>query len=440
MKTTVLMSADFILAKLNINPNSKILYSQVTESELDDYISIINWIKNYKPNSNAQDIDQVKGYTEAIYYLCTLQKFQSIEYLLSINITIVNNSLSLPLSLSEYLLFRGLERQLMDVCDEIIDYFLNTENNLTRIYMLRAKAQAGIANTRQAACDFFQELCVNIDKSSEYYIEAAANLAIAQVYSGEYKQGREKLYYYLNELGKNSNSSKNITDIKSDILEHLAWIAINSSNFKDAIHFYNETIEIREEYGLLHKLISPLLHQGVIQRKLKNYDKAVTYLEKAKEIAQAFGTERQTEWVEHHLAYVLLNQGKYNLAESLCLSCIDRAIQEQGSSIYGNSGIPDYYEQLGLIKLAQRKIDEAIKYLEMSRDLRMTLHNKHGVASSLQHLSIALWNKKNYIKSIKTFCTALKLFNQMRILNMSRFWRTINLVLEWTIGKRRKTM
>ena len=421
---------EFILREMGLE--SVALNSITPRWKRMSYMAVMMFITKEKPQLSALSLEKVKGYLHAIYHLCELQDWKATKYMLDLPITMTYNSISLSLPFSEYLLFRGLEQQLLNVCEDTINSFPNTESQLASIYLLKARSLAEIVD-RKMACDIFKEICTVIDKYSEDYIEATARLAMGQIYSGDYKEGEKNLISQLKELEKAPNFSPKTIELKAEIFQYLAWYAMNASKFKKAIYYYEIAVKIRKESGLIHKIVDPLLHLGVIQKKLKNYKNAITYLQQAKETATIFMNESYIEWVDHHLAYVFLEQGNYCLAEQLCKSCIEKAKErhrEENNS--GKSAIPDYYEQLGLIKLAKGKVNEAIQLLEMSLTCRINIANKHGTASSLKHLSIALWYQKKYLKSLYFLGNSLKTYSELKILNFQRFFNTIKLFLEWT--------
>jgi tetratricopeptide (TPR) repeat protein len=202
------------------------------------------------------------------------------------------------------------------------------------------------------------------------------------------------------------------------------------------MNLYTEIIETRKKYGISHKLIVPLVHQGVVMRKMGNYNKAIKYLKQASTKSIEINNPLYLIWIDHHLAFVYLNQGKdIQIVENLSKNAF-----EGYKKLEDPKGISDCYEQQGFIYLAKDEIDKAEKNFELALNLRKSIGNLHGTASSVMDLGLVLWHKKRYLKSIKFFFQAFYLHYKLGILNHIRFYRLLKLIYVWIIDKRNWNM
>jgi len=422
---------ELLLKDLGICPQT--LADNCSSQELDNYIGIVNWLTRRKLKPGSSALEKTKGYKEALHLLCELQEWEKIQIILHKSLPI-NSNISLPLY--EYLLFNELSRELLAISQEILTSLEGYEHDLTFVELLKARAMSATNNQLEEARVLLEELFNKSLSGTEIHIESLAYLGMRQVNSGSYKEGIENLNSALLKADKSDFvDTAKIKELKTDILENLAFFEMNASHFQDAMRLYSEVISLREELGLFHKIVGPLAHQGIIARKIGDYEQARTFLEKAKKQATEIESESQVVWVSHHLAYVLLNQGNPDLAEDLCKFSIN------GYQKFDNQwGLSDCYEQMGLICLAQRNFDQAENHFQRSLNTRKMIGNRHGTASSTLDLALAFWNKRNFLKAIFYLLKGFYLYYNLGILNRTRFRRMLKLALVWTFGNKKWTM
>lgn len=203
------------------------------------------------------------------------------------------------------------------------------------------------------------------------------------------------------------------------------------NSWERSLSLFKEAENLYKIYNLKHKLINILGHQGVINRKIRSYDLALKYLQEAKVIAIQLNYEISLEWVNHHIAYVFLNQGQYDLAQELSQEGLEKSILAKRDNITG-----DFYEQIGLIRLGQNKVNEAVESFKLSLFFRKKIGNIHGTASSYKHLSLAYLINGKYIKSYQAIKECLIIFHNLKVLDFTRTYRIVCLFLEWAIGKK----
>jgi hypothetical protein len=233
--TDIIARGESVLAKLEINPTT--LKSIKPRSKRTQYRAIINWLTDYKPQPEATTLEQIRGYLETLHHLCQVQAWKGINIILNIPIRINPPTVSLSIPLYEYLLFKELPKNLLEVSENFIFSFKDTENDFYYyILMLKARALAGTNDKAEEAIYLFKEILLKLPKYSELHIEAMARLAIHQVNLGLYQEGIAQLQHSLikvNNLLRNyPHNVFKFQDLRADILDSLALYEMNSSRFK----------------------------------------------------------------------------------------------------------------------------------------------------------------------------------------------------------------
>ncbi|OBQ34215.1 MAG: hypothetical protein AN485_16620 [Anabaena sp. MDT14b] len=393
------------------------------------YTNIVQCLRKCKVMNNQESID---SYLESIKYLCNTKDFSPIQTILNIPILLNPEFPETVVSFSEYLLVKGFNIKLVAVCENILDSFANENINLLEIKLLFAKGKSGTID-RVSSYQLFQEVYTKTQPNSLLYLESLVCVAHGQLSTGNYKDSLTNFEKNLNIIENNQSSynTYKIHEVKADALEGMARLAMINNNWKNSLSLYKKLENICKEYNFMPKLINCLGHEGVINRKIKKYDLALQYFQEAKEIAIKINNGRAIEWLNHHIAYVLLNKSQYDLAEQLAKECLERAISEKRDNETG-----DFYEQFGLIKLAKNQVNEAIENLELSLFFRKKVGNQHGIASSYKHLSLGYLISRNYLESYRSIKECITIFYQIKVFDVARTYRILYLFLEWTIGKK----
>jgi hypothetical protein len=273
-----LLDNELLLKDLGICPQT--LADNCSSQKLDNYIGIVNWLTRRKLKPGSSALEKTKGYKEALHLLCELQEWERIQIILHKSLPI-NSNISLPLY--EYLLFNELSRELLVISQEILTSLEDSEHDLTFVELLKARAMSATNNQLEEARVLLEELFNKSLPGTEIHVESLAYLGMRQVNSGSYKEGIENLNSALLKADKSDfSSTAKIKELKTDILENLAFFKMNASHFKDAMRLYGEVISLREELGLFHKTIGPLAHQGIISRKIGDYEQAKFFWKKQK--------------------------------------------------------------------------------------------------------------------------------------------------------------
>ena len=403
------------------------------------YQAIINWLiksQQFSPSDARQHSSEnhAKRYIEIIHHLCEVKSWEMIQVIIHKPIFGVLNT---PLPIYEYLLFKQLSRELLTLCEEILVSLKNASCDLSFIRFLKARALSENGETLEESKALFEQVFSQSKEGTEIYCESLSYLGIRQINSGLYQEGVESLEKALAKIDLYNllKKSQRIRELRTHILENLALYEMNTANFDKAVELLDETVKCREELGLLHKIPHPLAHQGIIMRKLGNYEEAFRFLDKAKNNAKLLESRSSITWINHHLAFVLLNQGKSIEAEELCRSALEGNQEED--NLWGAG---DCYEQLGLIDLALSRFENAEEHFMTALRIRQRLGNKHGIASSTLDLALVSWHRKRFLKAIVFLVRGFYLYYRLKILNTQRSRRMLKPAFTWTLGNRKWTM
>jgi tetratricopeptide (TPR) repeat protein len=424
-KLTVVPYGECLLKELGINSSAIKSIKSIVDRQ--SYRAIINWLSGYQSKPEKSSLEQVKGCLEALHHLCLIQLWLPIQPILELTVMINPIEADFTLALYEYFLFTGLERQLLEISEKILYTFQGGQHDLGRIPLFRIYAASDIL-PRSESFTLSQEFCEKLSPTSPIYIEAIIVLVGRQSHLGSYDQALQNINiaFQLLETKSHHISQKQYEIFKISLLNCLGWSNMNLNRFAKAIKFYRESLDLIKKYKLPQQKQTCLLHLGVIHRKIKNYADAIIYLEEAIELARLMKSQHLALVAEHHLAYAYLYQGQYDQAASVCQKCLKQHQLGQHAS-----SLADCYEQIGLIQVAQGYGTMALSSLEKSLTIRRQIGNRHGIASSLKHLSLVFGLQRKYLKSMQYLLKSLQAYAKIGILNPIRFWRILSLFYAW---------
>ncbi|MEG4408813.1 tetratricopeptide repeat protein [Microcoleus sp. MON2_D5] len=75
MQNNRLPSGELIVEKLGINPHDLPAQFPTREQRLQ-YRAVVQWLTDYKPKSDASNLEKVRGYLEAFYHLCEVEDWK----------------------------------------------------------------------------------------------------------------------------------------------------------------------------------------------------------------------------------------------------------------------------------------------------------------------------------------------------------------------------
>ena len=401
---------------------------EVPFEQLDHYIAVENYLMDDdEPPSDATDLQNVERYTKSLHHLCESKDWNRVQSILTVPISINTTTVSFALPLWDYLMFKGISPKLLELTSEIINSFQDTGTDLSYIRILKAKALGKTGNLPEAS-RIYEELCLNSSPNSEIYIEAKAHLAISQVQRELYQEGVPNLECSLRliesflESGANLGSKAKFLELKTDILSNFAYYKMNLGKFEEARIQYSQVLQILEENRMFHKLINPLVHQGIIERKEFRINESIATLEKARAKAIEIQDKPALTWIDHHLSWAFRMNKNYKQAEKLGKLALDgyKKMEDQ-------RGITDSYELLGFIFLDKGENHKAVKIFNRAFNYRKDNGKMQGAASCTIGLALYYWQQRQFFKFIKTLLEGLNIYRKAGVLNWSRIYRLFKL-------------
>lgn len=426
MTNNLTPSGDEVLEQLGINPHNLRTQFPTREQRLQ-YRAVVQWLTDYKPKSDATNLDKVRHYTESLHCLCKVKALTLVYSIVNLRITIRTTTAEFSLPLSEYLSFKTLFYKLLEISNEIISSFQSEENNLSSIQILKAIALSGMDNLTESISIYEKLLQTNI--SEEILVEVYARLASCKIQGERFEEGIKDLNHSLMLIekylcsGLSLDLQEKFLKLKANLLTELAYYKMNSSKFDEANNLYSEALNILDENKILHVRLNPLVHKGIILRKLFRTNDSIDVLEQAMVAARDIESEEALIWIAHHLAWAFRMEKKYQEAESNCLLSL-----EGYKKINAERGINDCYELLGWIKLDQDNVNSAIKYFEIALKWRKENKRTQGMASCLMSLAVAYLRKGKLLKAFGTGLKGLNLYRKTGVLNWARIYRILNFV------------
>ena len=397
---------------------------EVSFDQLDHYIAVENYLMDDDdPPSDATDLQNVERYTKSLHHLCESKDWNRVQSILTVPISINTTAVSFALPLCDYLIFKGISPKVLELTNEIINSFQDTGTDLRSIRILKAKALVKTGNLPEAS-HIYEELCLNSSENSEIYIEAKAHLAISQVQRELYQEGIQNLESSLRliegflESSNNLVSTAKFLELKTDILSNFAYYQMNLGKFKEARIQYSQVLQILEEQRMLHKIINPLVHQGIIERKEFRINESIATLEKARAKAIEIQDKPALTWIDHHLSWAFRMNKNYKNAEAFGKTSLDGYKQMEDQR-----GITDSYELLGFIFLDKGENHKAAKNFNRAFKYRKDNGKMQGAASCKMGIALSYWRQRQFFKFVKTLLEGLNLYRKVGVLNWSRISR-----------------
>lgn len=180
-------------------------------------------------------------------------------------------------------------------------------------------------------------------------------------------------------------------------------------------------MSILTENDSINLIVNPLVHKGIILRKIFRAKDSIDLLQAAMKTAREIDNEESLIWISHHLAWALRIEKKYKEAKEHGLISL-----EGYRKINDNRGINDCHELFGWIYIDEGRINNAINEFETSLKWREQNDRHQGMASCMLGLAVAYLRKGKLIKCIKMICTGLQLYRKAGILNWTRIYRMLN--------------
>jgi tetratricopeptide (TPR) repeat protein len=222
-----------------------------------------------------------------------------------------------------------------------------------------------------------------------------------------HKQAAEMLYCLWAEEGETATEEQRLEihrlalrakqqEIAAKIATTLSESWYRQSRFREAVQLYKSTLDITEDYRVLHWL-------AFFEQELGEVDKALQHYQQALNLCPAEDEAKKAETI-HDLAILKVNQGEIEEAITLFQQSLE--INER----IGNDKIrAATLNRLGILKANQGESEEAITLFQQSLELKERIGNVQGKAVTLHELGRLKANQGEIEEAIILFQQSLEI-------------------------------
>ncbi|MBE8990523.1 tetratricopeptide repeat protein [Nostoc sp. LEGE 12450] len=191
-----------------------------------------------------------------------------------------------------------------------------------------------------------------------------------------------------------------VDKIAVEIAGKLARSWKSQSRFREAVQLCKSTLEIAEDYLVLHELARSELQLGEVSKAQKYYQKAL-------DICPA-EDEQEKAAIIHNLGILKANSGE--IEEAIALYQQSLALKEQIGDVLGKAAT---LHEMGILKANSGEIEEAIALYQQSLTISEQIGNVQGKAMTLHCLGILKANTGEIEEAIALYQQSLTISEQI---------------------------
>ncbi|MEZ2301380.1 MAG: tetratricopeptide repeat protein [Microcoleus sp.] len=231
-------------------------------------------------------------------------------------------------------------------------------------------------------------------------IRVLNDLAIAYRSRSEYSTAT----YYLKQALDLAKDDEDFISLKANTLYELGWIQDDWGNKKEAIAFYQQSLELKEKIGdvqgkaaTLHQLAGIYANQGDVEQ-------AIAFYQQSLEIYEKIGDVQGKAATLHCLAIIYANQGEVEKAIAFYQQSLE--LEEKIGNVQGKAAT---LHQLAIIYANQGEVEKAIAFYQQSLEIYEKIGNVQGKAATLHCLAGIYANQGDVEKAIAFYQQSLEL-------------------------------
>ncbi len=197
-------------------------------------------------------------------------------------------------------------------------------------------------------------------------IRVLNDLGIAYRSRSEYKSAK----YYLEQALDLVKDDEEFISLKANTLYQLGWIQDDWGNKKEAITFYQQSLELEEKIGdvqgkaaTLHCLAGIYANQGDVER-------AIAFYQQSLELQEKIGNLQGKATTLHNLAGIYADRGEVEKAIAFYQQSLE--LKEKIGDVQGKAAT---FAMLGQLLAAQGDFDQALNYLQQSLEILQHLRS-----------------------------------------------------------------
>jgi tetratricopeptide (TPR) repeat protein len=391
MTTNLTIPGELLLTKLGINPSN--LVADFPANKLDQYIAVVNWLKKYKSKSDTTNLEKVKGYLEAFYYLGNVKDWERATTLILVPIDITPNK-----ELHELLNFWGEYREQIKLYEQIIDKVeLSLKIKFTNCL---AKAYYDLGDNDSAEIEHNNALEFALQINNQQQQGLALRGLGKTCYRGDLNKARIYFEQQL-EIARAIDDKEQLIMAKHNITQ----VRLDSPKTQDSLSLYKDIIEQRLEALKLCQEINDRKSEAIVLTglgdcyvRLGDNSRARNYYSQAKQIYEEIQDSRSIRSLNHEFGLVCFEESRFEesvLYFKQYVSFCEKEFEEQ----YNSQRLMESYKHLSQVLNIINRSEEALIYAHKLFNLANTHDDKYfasfvygNIYSSLGQLEEALNN------------------------------------------------
>jgi len=232
----ILPPVESVLENLNINP--KEIKSIKPILKWTHYRAVLNWLIEYKPQPDATNLEQVRGYLEAFHHLCEVEDWERASLILQMRINTPTNE-----ELHNQLGTWGYYREQINIYERVLDKVSLNENIIFLNGLGRAYSFAGMSGQGIA---YYERSLATARELENQQAEGTILNNLGNVYyvKGDLKRAID-CYQRALEISRKIDDRQ----MEANALGNLGNLSNVKGNFEQAIEYLTEQLNIVNKIG-----------------------------------------------------------------------------------------------------------------------------------------------------------------------------------------------
>ena len=197
-------------------------------------------------------------------------------------------------------------------------------------------------------------------------IRVLNELGIAYRSRSEHKSAK----YHLEKALDLVKDDEEFMSLKANTLYELGRIQDDWGNKKEAIAFYQQSLELKEKIGDVQGKAATLHCLAIIYADQGEVEKAIAFYQQSLELEEKIGDVQGKAATLHQLAIIYANQGEVERAIAFYQQSLE--LKEKIGDVQGKAAT---FAMLGQLLAAQGDFDQALNYLQQSLEILQHLRS-----------------------------------------------------------------
>ena len=181
----------------------------------------------------------------------------------------------------------------------------------------------------------------------------------------------------------------------AQVLGNLGSITRRQARWNDAIGYYEQSLQTKEQVGDIHGMAQTYNNLGNAYQSKGEWDRAIGYYEQSLQTKEQVGDIHGMAQTYNNLGLAYKSKGEWDRA----IGYYEQSLQtkEQVGDIHG---MAQTYNNLGLAYQSKGEWDRAIGYYEQSLQTKEQVGDIHGMAQTYNNLGNAYQSKGEWDRAI----------------------------------------